>query len=370
MNVEQHILCLAARTQINADDERRLVELLNGQLDWEELWRQGHLHDVLPLLAMNFRHLQDQIAIPSKWLERAQRRLYSTLFHNTRLADELLHVLNAMADAGIAALPVKGVVLAETVYSNLALRPAADLDVLVQLHDLPAARAVLHSLGFKHKLVPSFEELHHPFHDPQYFRQVAGGEICCELHRALWSPRFFHLDVDSLWQRVVDASLHGAQVKILSPEDTLLHLVIHRTQSPLRLRFLCDIAELLRRHHNTLDWDYVVCQASVGGARTALWIGLSLAHELLGGPIPSKVLPQLRINPIKQRVLEYTCGATALFRPTSSDDLSQQPSLKLRIGEQDHFSHILRAFCYSLVKTSRKHVHNQRRARRSGPSRE
>ena len=74
MNTEQQILCLAARTTLEPIAERQLIELLRGPIDWERLWAQGHLHEVLPLLTTTLRRLAAQVPIPTPWLEQAQRR--------------------------------------------------------------------------------------------------------------------------------------------------------------------------------------------------------------------------------------------------------------------------------------------------------
>ena len=362
MDIEQQILCFAARTRCDPADEGRLLALLRGPPDWERLWRLGHLHDVLPLLAASLRPLAGQAPIPTAWLERAQRRFYATLLRNTALADELVRVYGALSAAGVAAIPVKGVVLSETIYGNLALRPAADLDVLVRPNDLPAARDTLHALGYTQRAEPLFSELHHPYHDPQYFRPAAGGEICLELHWALWAARFFNLGTDALWERSAVTRLCGTEMRLLSPEDTLLHLAIHRSRSALRLRFLCDVAELLRLHSATLDWDYLIGQARAAGARTALFFALALPAELLGAPLPAHVLPRLGVSRLKRRLLENTCGVAALFRPAVEDDLRQQPHLIYRILEQDGASQIARSLGYSLFRTGWKHFHNARRA--------
>jgi hypothetical protein len=365
MNIEQRILCLAARTTIEAIAERQLVELLREPLDWEQLYTQGHLHEVLPLLTATLRRLSGQAPIPELWLARAQRRLYGTMLRNIALADELLRILTALRGAGVAALPVKGIVLAETLYGGLALRSLGDLDVLVRPGDLAHARAVLSELGFAQPDEPGYENAYHPFHDPPYYRPAAGGAICLELHWGLWSGHFFHLAPDLIWDRAVVARLHGADVAILSPEDTLLHLAIHRSRSALRLRFVCDIAELLRRHAATLDWAYVLAQAHAAGARTALFFALALAQELLGAPLPASILARLRVGRLKRRLLEHTCGATALFRPAAPDDLSQQPHLVLRVFEQDGVGQIARALGASLARTVRKHLYNYRRTHQS-----
>jgi hypothetical protein len=364
MNTEQRILCLAARTVIEPISERQLLELLRGPVDWEQLWAQGRLHEVLPLLTATLRRLASQACMPDAWMARAQRRFYATMLRNTTLADELLRVLAALRQAGVAALPVKGLVLAETLYGSLALRPLGDLDVLVRPKDLAAARAALNSLEYAQATEPGYENAYHPYHDPPYYRQAESGTICLELHWGLWAAHFFRLETDAMWQRAVTMRLAGTEISILSPEDTLLHLAIHRSRSALRLRFVCDIAELLRRYRGTLDWEYILAQARVAGARTTLFFALALAQELLEAPLPEAILPRLRVSRLKQRMLEHTCGATALFRPAAPDDIAQQPHLILRIFEQDGVGHIAQALGASLARTARKHLYNFRFARK------
>jgi hypothetical protein len=365
MNIEQRILCLAARTTLEPIVERQLAELLREPIDWARLWTQGHLHEVLPLVTVTLRRLAAQAPIPESWLAQAQRRYYATMMRNTALADELLRVLAAFRQAGIAAMPVKGLVLAEIVYGSLALRPLGDLDVLVQPADLPRARATLAELGFAQANEPGYENAYHPYHDPPYYRSAASGSICLELHWGLWASHFFQLEIDALWQRAVPAQLHGSAVSILSPEDTLLHLAIHRSRSALRLRFVCDVAELLRRHSATLDWEYLLAQTRAAGARTTMFYTLALAADLLEAPLPAGLLERLHVSRMKRRLLDQTCGTAALFRHAEPDDLSQQPHLILRIFEQDGAGHIVRSLGASLARTARKNIYSYRRARRS-----
>jgi len=366
LDTEQRMLCLAARATLDPADEQDLLALLNGPVDWERLWLLGQTHEVAPMLAANLRRLQGRAAIPQAWLARAQKRFYAILMRNTALADELLRVLAALGAAGVVALPVKGIVLAESLYGGLGLRQCADLDVLVQPRDLPAAREALRALGFANNLSLSFDEANHPFHDPPYFREASNAEICLELHRALWDSRFFEFEADALWRRAVEAPLHGVRVLTLSPEDTLLHLAIHRSRSALKLRFVCDIAELLRRRSATLDWAYIARQAEAAHARTALFSALALAQELLGAPLPPGILSKLGVGRLKRRLLDQTCGATALFRATPGERLADQEHITLRLLEQDGMLHVLRALGYTLLRNRLRRFHTARRSADAG----
>ena len=363
---EQRVLCLAARTHLDGESELQLVALLRAGVDWERLWAQALRHEVLDLVGATVRGLAGEVAVPAAWIARAQRRSVATLLRNRTLEAELLGVVGALRDAGVDSLPVKGIVLARTLYGSLALRPSADIDVLVRPTDLAAARAALRALGFAHAAAPAFEALHHPFHDQQYFRQAADGQVCLELHHALWSAQHFG-DADGLWERRVPTRLGDTEVRILCPEDTLLHLAVHRARSPLRLRHLCDVAELVRRDWATLDWDRVVVAAHAVGARTTLHETLVLAGELLGAPAPPDVLPRLHVGPAKRGLLEHTCGTSALFRAAADDDLEQQPHLVLRAFEQDGARRIAGTLAHAVARKGQKARFGLARRALAGP---
>jgi putative nucleotidyltransferase-like protein len=191
-----------------------------------------------------------------------------------------------------------------------------------------------------------------------------GAEVCLELHRALWSPRFFAAD-DGVWERRAVAELRGVPIGVLSPEDMLLHLAIHRTRSPLRLRLVCDMAELVRRLGPTLAWGEVVQRAHALGARAALHSALTLTGSLLGAPAPPGVLGALAVSPLKRRLLERTCGVQALFREARPGDLDQQQRLALRAFEQDGGARIARTLAAGVVRKGHKARFHTRRRRRA-----
>jgi hypothetical protein len=357
LDTEQRALCLAARSGLTLDARDRLATLVRGGLDWERLWALGHLHEVVPLLAETLPAAAGD-AVPAEWLARARKRRHVTLTTNARLGEALLSILGSMDAAGIPAMPVKGLVIAEGLYGSLAARPCADLDVLVRPADLPAARDVLRGLGFAQRAAPGYKALVHQFHDPAWARGAGHENVRVELHWALWADSDRRLGTDGLWARSIAGSLMDVPIRTMSAEDTLLHLSIHRTRSALRLRWVVDVAELVGRHGAQLDWPAYLERARVAGARTSSWVVLTLARDLFDAPVPADVLDALAVRWPKRALLERTCGQAAMFRPAAAGDVTQQPHLALRALEEDGLGRIASVLGGSIVRPVRQGLHD------------
>ena len=351
---EEEALCLAARVAPDDAAQARLAAILERGVDWAHLWRLGHLHEVLPLMVTTISALGGSVHAPDGWTADAQRRRSATLLQNRSLLGELLAALDAMSAAGVEAIPVKGLALTGMLYGNLALRPAGDIDVLVRPQDLPAAREALRALGYTQEAVPSYEERHHSFHDAPYYRPGQYRQTALELHHGLSAPRQFRMDATSLWERSVTVDLFERRLRVLGLEDTLLHLAVHRARAPLRLRWLVDIAELMRRSGQELDIGFLLTQAGAIGARTTLSMTLELSDRLLGAPVPPTLSHGLAIGPAKHALLERTCGVRAMFAATGADDERQQPHLTYRVFEEDGVARIGRSLVDALVRKGDK----------------
>ena len=368
LTVEAQALCLAARTELDAPTRAELAGLLRGSIDLERLWALAELHEVAPLVGRSVESAGKD-DVPAAWRERALRKRHVTLRANGRLAAALGDVLGALDSAAVEAMPVKGLVLAEGLYGDIAARPCADLDVLVRPTDLDAAGEALRAIGFRQRATPGYKALVHPFHGPAWARGAGADQVRLELHWALWADSEERLGTAGFWERAVDGTLSDRAIRSLSVEDTLLHLAIHRTRSALRLRWVVDVAELLRRHSDTLDWSAFVDRTDQARGRTATWIVLSLARDLLDAPVPADVMRQLKVGQPKRAILERTCGVTALFRSAADGDVAQQPHLALRAFEEDGVGRIAGTLWRSTLRPIREALHDAGivRARRVAP---
>jgi hypothetical protein len=252
-------------------------------MDWAALLELASFHRVAPLLDRALREGNEA----SAGREKLSAYVHSISTRSLLLTGELVRLLKAWQAQGIETIPFKGPALAVQLYGEPALRHFDDLDVLVRQADLPAAQQVALALGYRPR-----EQ--HPFHAS--FSLFKGQtEIVLELHWDSMPPDFpFHLAPEGLWQRREAFSLGGIPTATLAPADLLLYLSAHGGRHLwLRLLWICDVAQLLR-HNPNLDWAALLEQARASGGQRMLFLGLALAHELLGAPLPPEVEQAVR----------------------------------------------------------------------------
>jgi hypothetical protein len=178
------------------------------------------------------------------------------------------------------------------VYGDLALRPFADVDVVVEPWTRSRACDVLETRGYV--AVPPvpkpWQEAWRQSTHEQLFKRE-GSPLLVDLHWELtargYSGSMRLAEVRSRLERV-DAA--ACEMWTLGPEDTLLFLCVHGTKHGwAALGWLVDLAELVRGQPD-LDWEAVLLWSRVPGRRRPVQLGLHLAHRLLEAPVPPEVL--------------------------------------------------------------------------------
>lgn len=293
---EAELLLQVSRVELAPDQAASLRALCRQDLDWDWLLRAAERHTVRPLLYWHLHAVCGE-AVTAGPMRSLRGHFHRNAVHNLRFAAELQRVVELFEAHGVAAMPFKGPVLAAAVYRNLALREFADLDILVREEDVLRARELLIGEGYRPRraLTRSQEGLMLSYEDQLRLEHETGDLV--ELHWR-FAPWYFAvaLDPGPLWERATRGSLGSRTVLSLSPEDLLLVLCIHGAKHCWeRLSWVCDVAELLRAHRG-LAWDDVRARARALGALRMLRLGLSLAHDLLGAPLPEAIGAEVRAD--------------------------------------------------------------------------
>jgi hypothetical protein len=236
--------------------------------------------------------------------ERLRQAYYYLAAHNSLLQHELEGVLGTLARARVPVLLLKGAALAQAAYDNVALRPMVDLDLLVPRARVAAGESALAGMGYT---ILSPEPW--PGHGSRYRYAVEyvrrpdrGTPFYVGLHTHLLEiPYYERIPIDDWFARArpVPGASSGAQMP--APEDHLVYLSGHQVLQHGRehglLRYV-DLALLISRAGEALDWSQVIGRAADWRLVIPLQQALARLHELWPGGVPADAAAELgRMQP-------------------------------------------------------------------------
>ncbi len=261
-------------------------------LDWAELVRliQRHRlvgHVVEPLRRSAQGHWPTGVEVCVQELSR--HNALSTL----KLSSELSKIAQQLNAAKIPWRALKGPALAKRLYGNVARRPSGDLDILVPLESLAAAKAVLTQLGYQEDdecAGLSAAQL-------QVWRRslcnhdvlIRPDGLTIELHWFLFAPpELLPISDAELWATASHVQLNALEIPLLAAEHDLLFLCTHGAKHYWAALFwLIDIVYAYRQLN---DWPafWLLCQHL--GAERPVAQALLLVQQVWDLPVPEEVL--------------------------------------------------------------------------------
>lgn len=227
---------------------------------WNSLIATAEQHGIASLL---YKHVKDHGAeIPKE-----SKRLLQSLYLRNRRANTIRNravneIVEAYGGEGIDLLLVKGIALCNFVYSEIALRPMRDIDLLVRKSDLERAQAILVELGYR----PAED---HAIPDDYYHlvpmeKVIDGLPVGIELHHNLLPlhPQYPLWPLDRSFSSSREIMVGGSCARTLSLTDTLYYVYLHGFQAPLtyepyRLMHVADIVSLVEKYTTELDCPHI-----------------------------------------------------------------------------------------------------------------
>lgn len=290
---EAELLVRLVRPAFTDADAARAAELLRAGVDFDELLRLSLAHGLMPRVHQRLNtHFAD--LVPPAPLARFREHFQSNAARNLYLTGELLRILDEFEAGGVSAIPYKGPALAALLDGGVTTQQFADLDIIVRPTDYARAADILAARGY----APHFElkgsEEEEAFKRLSYVQlfERGGGTGVVELHWQV-APRFFArpLLTEEFWGRLRSVTLNGRDVLAPSREDLILLLAVHGTKDVWeRFKWVAGLATLLAKDAGEIDWPLLLTRASAAGLRRTLLLGLFLAHDALGAPLPPEVL--------------------------------------------------------------------------------
>jgi hypothetical protein len=327
------LACCAAGEHATSDADRQT--LIERGIDWPRVIQLAEHHGVTPLV---YQALRGTRSVPPETLEALRDHYQHNARKNLQFTAELFRVLDCMGAHSIPSIPLKGPVLAETVYRDLALRDFSDLDVLVRREDVLKAKAALETLGYSVNTQLS-EAAEHAYltNGYEYTFDGPAGRNLLEIQWAIL-PRFYavNFDCSEFFQRAQTVTVCGRAVRTLSPEDLLLTLCVHAAKHAwIRLYWLCDIAGAMQSQ--TIEWPEFERRVGELGVTRMVGVSLLLAHRLLHANVPQSVRnlwnADTKIQRLSEEVLRGLPDAEA-YNPESLQYFRLMMRLRERGSDQ------------------------------------
>ena len=347
---EHELLLCCARTEASPPVAARIRELAGSrELDWDYLFQLARRHAVIPLLYSQLAR-EGADLVPPAFLSKLKLHYQENSARNTILTAELSRLVELLSAAGIDTIPYKGPVLALFAYGDIASRRFVDLDVIVKKSDVPRARDLLIADGYAptKSLTPAQQQvLLRTQHNLQFARD--NRRLLLELHWEV-APHLFasSLQENELWRNLTTINLNGTPMKTLSAGDLLFSLCVHGSRHLWeRLGWICDVAELIRRHE--LKWSTLLQRAAETDNERMFLLGLHLAKKLLQVTLPIEVQQRCdadaRLESLATSIIDHLFDGPT-HTPSTSTEI-----FKYNIGVRKSLTARARYFLYMLRPT-------------------
>ncbi|MCA1578174.1 MAG: nucleotidyltransferase family protein [Acidobacteria bacterium] len=344
---EDELLLCCARTEASPELAARIRALAAADVDWNYLALLARRHSITPLL---YRQLQRHASelVPSAYLAKLKLHYQENSARNTILTAELRKLIEIFRAAGIEAIPYKGPALALFAYDNLALRRFVDLDIIVKKSDVPRARDLLLAEDYeptKSLTAAQQDLLLRTQHNLQF--ALDDRRLLLELHWEV-APHLFASSVqeNELWKNLITIDVNGTLMKTLSADDLLFSLCVHGSRHLWeRLGWICDVAELIRRHE--LNWPALLRRALETDSERMFLLGLHLAQKLLHAELPAEVKQRCaadaRLQSLAANVVEHLFNGPTHVPATSTEIFKYNIGVRKSLAARArYFVHMLR----------------------------
>lgn len=187
---------------------------------------------------------------------------------NLLLLGRAERALDALHEAGVVPIALKGLDFLHRLYESADLRQTDDVDLLVKRADLPRALDALCAAGWT---LPDEPAATHYIRSSHHLPLRSPGPLPVEfeLHWNLAQDERYHIDVEALFRAARPLDVAGREILRLDDRDVVAHLLVHHVSHYFdrRLKWLVDLRRI--EAASPIDWDAVAARIGEWGATAA-----------------------------------------------------------------------------------------------------
>ena len=314
----ERLICLCVR---HCDFlKKKTIKDLYNELGDDLVFKSAQLNGVVSIVAHALSICIEKDKIPDHWSKEYK------LIENKIISymDELNKAADILANQNIPLLALKNSGITLGMYPYFGSCPMGDVDVLVKKSQFREAHNLLVKNGYKLKCRYEVEEDNIEAAEKgggaEYSVQLNNGEhLWFELQ---WRPiagRWIQPKQEPKADELVDRSISikGSNVRLLSPEDNLLQVCLHTAKHTFvrapGFRLHTDVDRIISTQR--IDWKIFEKMVLELKTKTAVYISLSMAKNLIGTPIPEDILKNIKPNGLKIKVMQLWLIEVGIFEP-------------------------------------------------------
>lgn len=280
MNTATKFVAACCRWPHTQASKNAVATTANAITDWDEVRQIVARHRVIPLV---HQAIKDLGSPPQDFLDWAKQRSQACALHSMQLTHDALKIDRVLKDACLHPLHFKGPVLGQIAYGSVALKVSKDLDIFVNLTEVPTAIRTLEKMGYHGRkqngpisslkaaaLVRNFKHLG--------FRGPKGTIV--ELHWRFANGKGPLAGLENNVQRHATKVASVGTVETFSPEQMVIYLSLHGALHHwVRLKWLADLVAFLEQLP-VEERDKIIAKVLHGPASDAFAQALSLSDTL------------------------------------------------------------------------------------------
>lgn len=254
--------------------------------NWEKFIGLCTQHGVISIVYKKIREFDIEI-IPEKIIKKLKELYQQIVQWNFIQSNQLIKVLKLLRKNNINVIPIKGPVISLQAYGDIGYRMFQDLDLLISYKDFIPIYDLLYSEGYQPSSVLSDKKkkLWKRFRRDIEFRI---DRTLIDLHQRITQA---HSAFDLKKGQIKKAGfvrIMGKNIPVLSPEDTLIYLIINSTKDQWNmLRMIVDLFYLIKSNPE-MNWNYILKRSKKMGIQRMVLTGLHLMSAII-----RKILPDI-----------------------------------------------------------------------------
>jgi len=326
------ILC-CAHTTLDQAHAARIRAALQMGVNWADVTANAIHHELSPLALEHLVAVGGDL-VPQVWRDALRENAESLESGQSAIFAETVRITKLLRSEHIRCFPCQVPVLGWLNPLGRTIRGFANMEFVVEQHDASRATEILINASFRAEFDPKARNAgeRNLASGPYRFKSENGWPNI-ELHT---ERTLRHLPVlrqsDDQTQEPIELQLGKRKFLARSAEEALLLLCVNGTKySWDRLSLVWAVSELLRS--NSMNWETVARISERLKCARILRLGVHLAHNVLGAPLPDVTLALIqkdsRVQWLAKRAIEQLLrtnmrgiAGKAAFRVRSRDNLS------------------------------------------------